>query len=1649
MGTEKSLALAVIFIHHGGEQFQIEVVSIMRIIAAFICSLAAAAFASAATNDILFGNDAGGGTIWLRNAQTLGSINSLTYGATINGVGYLSDGRVVVAFAQNNGTVQIRNTDLSLVVSQSGFGSITALAIQHDNHIIVGASDNSGTVWRLDTSLNTSAKYVNFHGTVQALAVQSNDNIAIASDYGNGTLWLSNPGLTSLISQSGFATSGGTITALAVQSNNNIVVGSDYITGGVNYGQVWVRAAANLGGVASFINFGGAITALAVESNNNIVIAANYGTGRLWLSNPGLTSFSGVDGFGYVRALAVQSTGYVVAGSDLNSGTLWLCNPDLSLYSSLTNFGGIIRNLAVAPYYVVSQPVKCGDAGTTYLAADLNRDCYITFADFALLAQNWLKGPAQLAGDIWGQQGFADSYVNWSDLYSFAQQWLWCSDPNNAACTSFYVDSFYSDDHLNVANAMNFATVKSSAKTRTWYVNSPANLIDNDPNTIWNAGDGGPQWVEIDWKFPRYIQKVSFEEIATVGAKSYKVYGKLSGTISGDWQMLGWGQRVGNTSLVSASFAVQPLKSIKIEITPQIATDIVGLKDIKAYTDQAHCISDLQWHADWIWKNSASTSMYPAPTSQNGYRYFRYDFSVSNALQVTNAKIVAATKGSADIYVNNFLLKSISSVSDNPNILVDFRNYLYNGKNTIAIRGYYNSTGGWAGIEAEGLIALQDGTTINIDSNSTWKAAISPTGSWADKSYDDSSWAGADRISLAYSRPQINYWELGVETPYHFPGLEEQASLVSIQVPSPVQPGTWVDMTATLKAATVLTNNYNFALKAGWTSTCSSDDYRLLESFAVPTVATSQWAANQSQQVTFHVWIPEYAPPGESIPLTIYGTNGKSQLTITGTPGNVIINGSNVITPLGQRSASLEQKGDKTLMVYNGREMSGRHTYIAYNRTFENVYNMIHSGYELFSVGHYPDQPLIDTTANEDAHVAQCFGLIDTQCRLIAAQDPNARFLIALYYAPTTGFISANNSECVQLPNGTLLMTSTASSVFQSACSRVTSKMLASLNSQPYADRIIGYDVEGQLDGSWRWQGYDQGTWSTDPNSIFLGADISNVTLGAFRLWLQQKYVTDANLKAAWQDSSVTLATAQIRTDLRKRSYGSAFMNPLLCLPWSDYIDFRNDTSHELKSGIAQQIKSYYGGNIFVQQYSTSDRSLGPIFVPAAEMIGNGEQFKLCSDPNIDSAGQNSSYNFRRRENHYFATPFYGSLHAHDKIVFSELDNRTFLSPIEDYKEYSESGGYQVERLNFGADLCMGIVERRLNFDTGRRGQSTVQFTGTPEFAQELANYQIMENFENASGWHSDKKIAVFVNDRTPGFADIRGTLPAYNEYYGILMNELNFIGAPYDVFHIEDVNTAAVVNNYQLYIFLDADVLSQDQVNAINQNYKNGNKTLLWLWAPGYVDEATGFLSGRVQSLIGMSTAMDTSTAAPQINIDRTSGLNSGYTPSSFALQTAYVNDSYFLHSYSPHFYITDTDPNIETAGRYASNNQRGFVIRRYGTWKSVFCGIPYIPRQILRNIALEAGVNLYISDVTQASNIYMTACRDWIVLHNLQATAQTVNVTFPDQSLSSCFEVFSKSVLSISSHQASLTLQPYETKLLYVGYADVSPLQALTWQF
>ena len=158
---------------------------------------------------------------------------------------------------------------------------------------------------------------------------------------------------------------------------------------------------------------------------------------------------------------------------------------------------------------------------------------------------------------------------------------------------------------------------------------------------------------------------------------------------------------------------------------------------------------------------------------------------------------------------------------------------------------------------------------------------------------------------------------------------------------------------------------------------------------------------------------------------------------------------------------------------------------------------------------------------------------IDQQMLGTLSANPEAKLLIAIDTTPPQWWLDANPEECVKLSNGTVSKNSFSSEKWKKDTGEIIIKIVEYIMTQPYANNIVGFKITGGTTFEWQW-------WGMNTDNVNVG-DFSSVGLNAFRNWLRKKYVTDAALKEAWNDSSVTFDTVQVPSveERSETEYGS------------------------------------------------------------------------------------------------------------------------------------------------------------------------------------------------------------------------------------------------------------------------------------------------------------------------------------------------------------------------------------------------------------------------------------------------------------------------------------------------------------------------------
>jgi len=187
---------------------------------------------------------------------------------------------------------------------------------------------------------------------------------------------------------------------------------------------------------------------------------------------------------------------------------------------------------------------------------------------------------------------------------------------------------------------------------------------------------------------------------------------------------------------------------------------------------------------------------------------------------------------------------------------------------------------------------------------------------------------------------------------------------------------------------------------------------------------------------------------------------------------------------------------------------------------------------------------------------------------------------------------------------------------------------------------------------------------------------------------------------------------------------------------------------------------------------------------------------------------------------------------------------------------------------------------------------------------------------------------------------------------------ELGHLGAPVDLVTIDDL-VAGQCPPYRLYIFLNAFRSDASLRQAVRDQVERDHQTALWIYGPGALDRA-GASARAAMELTGISLTMR-EVMQPLRVVVSTGHPYCDDLPNTFEYGTT--------KPVGPIFHAVD--PEAEGIGKIKGLGAVGLCVKDFDTWTSIFSAAPNLPATMLRNIAREAGVHLYVDggDVVYAS--------------------------------------------------------------------------------
>lgn len=487
-----------------------------------------------------------------------------------------------------------------------------------------------------------------------------------------------------------------------------------------------------------------------------------------------------------------------------------------------------------------------------------------------------------------------------------------------------------------------------------------------------------------------------------------------------------------------------------------------------------------------------------------------------------------------------------------------------------------------------------------------------------------------------------------------------------------------------------------------------------------------------------------------------------------------------------------------------------------------------------------------------------------------------------------------------------------------------------------YGDHILGYHPSGQHTGEWffdrAWEGRLSG--------------FEEPARAAFRDYVKAKYRTDEALRLAWHDADITLAAVDVPTlEERTSCKAGTFRGPALEQKTIDFFEFQNVEMADTCDLLSKAVKDGAPDKLAVMFYGYHFELAGLPYGPQAG--GHLALDRLLKSPYCDVVCSPVSYYLRDAGGiGAFMAPI-DSVQAHGKLWLIEDDTRTHLASVE--------SGYGRCAT---ADDTWGVLGRNFGHMV-TRGSAVwwMDLMGEGWFrGDEIWTYlaKLQTNYQGAiptlQPYHPE--IAVIVDQRSWLYTQPNRQLsvPLLNDF----RNQWYRIGAPAGIYLLDDL-AAGKVPAAKMYIILDAFRLERAQMDAIRKQACRKGCVCVWMYAPGIVRD--GKLSPKfVQDNAGI-LLKEIAGGDGKIVLEagkRPFDANHGHLSPTFAV----------------------TDDKAQAIARYEQGGEVAVAAKEVNGCLSVYSGVLQLPNSVLRDLAVRAGVHIYVdrNDVVAAGNGFVT---------------------------------------------------------------------------
>lgn len=555
------------------------------------------------------------------------------------------------------------------------------------------------------------------------------------------------------------------------------------------------------------------------------------------------------------------------------------------------------------------------------------------------------------------------------------------------------------------------------------------------------------------------------------------------------------------------------------------------------------------------------------------------------------------------------------------------------------------------------------------------------------------------------------------------------------------------------------------------------------------------------------------------------------------------------------------------------------------------------------------------------------FSTVEKGIGEVLAADPQAYIFPRIYCDSPDWWDRLHADDIRAVSEGCPLRQSFSSMRWREETVAVLQKIVRHVSASAYGPRVIGYMIcAGQTE-----------EYGDQP-------DTTGCAQARFRQWLAARYGNDAaaiGRRFGKELDAIVIPSAEEQA----RGDCGNFLDPARSQLTIDYRLFHSEEAADTAITLCRAVKEASERRLITGVFYGYTRIWPDWGHLALRRLLASDAVDFISNP-YSSGGTKSHLWIGDRDFHTF-TEFDSVLKA-GKLFYFENDIRTAQSrwisqlrpEIDPKGEYNLDAWLGPPTVPDSLQLLKAVFAKVLA--SGEPAWWFDLWGGWYDHPETLRLFGEMQRLGDESLQHSSQsaaQIAVVLDENAYRY------LPAGVSQFGgrfawieAQLSQLGKVGAPYDFYLLDDLRDLDLAR-YRMIVFLNAFVLSAEQRQMIRQRCMCDGRTLLWLYAPGAIDD--NLSADHISSLLGMECRMADALAGSKVSVELPEGAR-----------------TYEAAAVAPFFYVA---AGADAGYAHTAAGQLVLAEKAAGDSRNVFAALPPLSWPIVQSFAKRAGVHIY----------------------------------------------------------------------------------------